>query len=131
MGIDDLANDCEAKAGAGHLGREERVEDLVGHVRRHPGAVVRDIDDHRRRRRQHADKRRIRFDRAGRRRDRDVPPAVERFERVRDQIGEHLRELVMVAFDHRQPRLDVRRDDHLAAPRFRLRHRHRLLQDVG
>src|SRR5262249_3472098 len=30
--VDDLANDRQTEAGAGDLGREERIEDAIGHV---------------------------------------------------------------------------------------------------
>ena len=45
--VDDLADDGEPEPGALRLGREERIEHLVGHVRRHPGPVVGHLDQHR------------------------------------------------------------------------------------
>ena len=73
----------------------------------------------------------VRFNRARDRRNRDPALAVERLEGVCNEIGEHLGQLMVIAFDHRQPGLHPRRDRHLAARRLRFRHRHRLLQHVG
>ena len=52
------------EARALRLGREERIEDPVGQLRRHARAVVGDVDDDGRRRRLDAGERRVRLDRA-------------------------------------------------------------------
>ena len=44
--VHDLADDGEAEPGALRLGREKRVEDLLGDLRRHARPVVGDVDDH-------------------------------------------------------------------------------------
>ena len=49
--VDDLADDRQSEPGALRLGREERTEDPLHHVRRNARAVVADLDlDHRHRR---------------------------------------------------------------------------------
>ena len=72
-----------------------------------PGPSSATSIEHRRRRRVDARERRVGLDRAVDRRDRDPALAVHRLEGVGDQVGEHLRQLVVIALDHRQAGLDV------------------------
>ena len=68
----------------------------------------------------------------GDRRNRDAAAAVERLERVDQQVREHLAELMLIALDQRQPGLDVRSCT-ATSPRgaFDFGQRDRLLQHVG
>ena len=120
--VDDLPDDRQPEPGPCDLGREERIEDLD---RSAPAARP---ARRRRRRRPPPASAGATPANAGSasialvdRRDRDAPPAVERLERVGQQVREHLRELMMIAVDHRQLRLRRRssRPPRRAAPSTR------------
>jgi len=97
MRVHDLADDGEAEAGALGLGREERVEDFVGHLRHHARAIVGHIDDDGGHGVMTVRQQRTLGGRGGeRRRDDNAAAAIERFIRVDQQVGEHLRQLIRV-----------------------------------
>src|SRR4029453_6837002 len=47
VGVDDLSHDCQAKTRPLGLGREKRIEDLIGQFRRYSRPVIHDFDDDR------------------------------------------------------------------------------------
>ena len=96
--VHDLADDRQPEARALRLGREERVEDPSRIVRRHARAVVGDLDDD-------ASRPGPACRRAGSWSStpcaaamRDRALAAERLERVDQQVGEHLAQLVWSAW---------------------------------
>src|SRR4051812_29572740 len=97
----DLADNGQAEARPLWLGGEKRVENPVGQLRRNPRPVVIDVDQDQRNWRLRAWKRRIVFGSGDHRANRQMAGAVESLERVGDEIGEDLAELMVVAGDHR------------------------------
>src|SRR5262245_48209510 len=96
MRVDDLPYDCESETGPLRLGREERGEHAIRHVRRHPGTVVHQLDSNRL-----APVSAILL-LHGASSDRHAPMPLHRFVRVDQQVGEQLRELIVIGLNTRQ-----------------------------